>query len=391
MSEWTTLFVVAAGLYVIECCVWTKSTRTVLYRHAWRRVWRVARGADLPGNFRGGIALVDPIRWSGAVATAGEWPLAISPGGLTNVSPAVGSGSASRVRYVPFDEIRHVDTQPGEIRINGHTFARVSSSLLAHHLAKEVKSLCRQRPNKRAAAIRTTVAASLDENAVAAAWSVVQQQGARLAPLSAALFVWVFLASPLLVFTLGPLRVWPVVLVALLALTGAIAVSYFRAHRRLFPELSYDRWTNALSMAVLPLSAMRGADKLTRDALSLYSGLVVAPCLCGGTASLAYLRAESMDFECSGDSLEAAGDAAECIRWFRELLMAESEAALKRLHLDPFKAPLRDDDCESYCPRCHSQYLPGDARSCSVCPDVQLVRFEGLARDAGAGKSSVHA
>lgn len=93
--------------------------------------------------------------------------------------------------------------------------------------------------------------------------------------------MWVFLPSPVLVFTLGPLRVWPVLLVALLALTGAIAVSYFRAHRRLFPELSYDRWMNALSMAVLPLSAMRGADK------------------------------------------------------FRELPRAESEAVLKRLHLDP--------------------------------------------------------
>jgi hypothetical protein len=390
MSEWTTLFVVAAGLYLIECCVWTKSTRTVLYRHSWPRVWRVARGADLPGNFRGGIAVVDLFRWSGAVAIAGEWPLAISPDGLTNVAPTVGSDSASRLRYVPFEEIRHVDTQPGEIRINGHAFARVSSPLLAHHLAREIKSLCRQRPNKRAAAIRAGVAATLNQNAVAAAWAAVQQHGARLAPLSAVLFLWVFVASPVLVFTLGPLRVWPILLAALLALTGAIAVSYFRAHRRLFPELSYDRWTNAVSMAVLPMSAMRGADKLTRDALSLYSGLVIAPHLCGGTASLAYLRAESMDFECSGDSLEAAGDAAECIRWFRELLLAESEAALKRLHLDPFKAPLREDDCESYCPRCHSQYLSGNTRSCSVCADVQLVRFDCLP-EAEGGKSSVHA
>jgi hypothetical protein len=144
-------------------------------------------------------------------------------------------------------------------------------------------------------------------------------------------------------------------------------------------------------MAVLPLSAMRGADKLTRDALSLYSGLVIAPYLCGGTASLAYLRAESMDFARSGDSLEAADDAADCIRWFRELLMAESEKALKRLHLDPFKAPLREDACESYCPRCHSQYLSRDARSCSVCADVQLVRFDCRAPDVEGGKSSVHA
>jgi hypothetical protein len=387
MSEWTTLFVVAAGLYVIECCVWTKSTRTVLFRHSWRRVWRAARGADLPGNFRGGIALVDPFRWSGAVATAGEWPLSISPNGLTNVAPAVGS-SPSRSRYVRFDEIRHVDTQPGEIRINGHTFARVSSSLLAHHLAEEIKSLCRQRPNRRAAAIRATVAATLNETAAAAAWSAVQQHGARLAPLSAVLFLWVFVASPVLVFTLGPLRVWPILLTVLLALTGATAVSYFCGHRRLFPHLSYDRWMNAVSMAVLPLSAMRGADKLTRDALSVYSGLVVAPYLCGGAASLAYLRAESMDFDRGGDQPEAAGDAAECIQWFRELLITESESALKRLHLEPFQAPLREDGCESYCPRCHSQYLSADPQSCSVCPDVQLVRFHGLASSAEGDKSS---
>ena len=161
MSEWTTLFVVAAGLYVIECCVWTKSTRTVLFRHCWRRVWRVARGADLPGNFRGGIALIDPVCWSGSVAIAGEWPVSISPTGLANVAPAGWESGSSGSRYVSFDSIRHVDTQAGEIRINGQMFARVSSSFLAHHLTDEIKSLCRQRPRKRAAAIRAIVAATL--------------------------------------------------------------------------------------------------------------------------------------------------------------------------------------------------------------------------------------
>ena len=202
---------------------------------------------------------------------------------------------------VPFDDIRHVETQPGEIRINGRIFARVSSPLLAHHLTDEIKSLCRQRPGKRAAAIKAIVAATLSEAAVVEAWSSVQRHGARLAPLCAVLFSLVFVASPVLVFTLGPLRVWPILLAALLALTGATAVSYFRAHRKLFPHLSNDRWTNALAMAVLPLSAMRSADKLTKDALSVYSGLVIAPHLCGGTASLKYLRAELMDFERDGD------------------------------------------------------------------------------------------
>jgi hypothetical protein len=378
MSEWTTLFVVAAGLYVIECCVWTKSTRTVLYRHCWRRVWRVARGADLPGNFRGGIALVDPIGWSGAVAIAGEWPISISPAGLVNSAPAGTRSGTSGSRYVPFDEIRHVEAQPGEIRINGQLFARASSSLLAHHLTDEIKSLCLQRPNKRAAAIKRIVAATLSEAAVDEAWSSVQRQGARLAPLCAALFSLVFVASPVLVFTLGPLRVWPVLLAALLGLTGATAFCYFRAHRRLFPRLSNDRWTDTLAMAVLPLSAMRSADKLTKDALSLYSGLVVAPRLCGGPASLKYLRAELMDFERDEDQPDVTDDVTRCVQWFREVLAAASGAALKRLEIEAFAPPVREDDCESYCPRCHGQYLSTDARSCSGCPDVQLVRFDSL-------------
>lgn len=378
MSEWTTLFVAAAGLYVIECCVWAKNTRTVLYRHCWRRVWRAARGADLPGNFRGGLALVDLIGWSGSVAVAGEWPVSISPTGLANVAPAGGGSGSSRSQYVPFDDIRHVETQPGEIRINGRIFARVSSPLLAHHLTDEIKSLCRQRPGKRAAAIKAIVAATLSEAAVVEAWSSVQRHGARLAPLCAVLFSLVFVASPVLVFTLGPLRVWPILLAALLALTGATALSYFRAHRKLFPHLSNDRWTNALAMAVLPLSAMRSADKLTKDALSVYSGLVIAPHLCGGTASLKYLRAELMDFERDGDQPDTTGDVARCVQWFRELLAEESEAALRRLGIDAFAPPAREDDCESYCPRCHGQYLLADARCCSACPEVQLVRFDSL-------------
>lgn len=233
-------------------------------------------------------------------------------------------------------------------------------------------------PGKRAAAIRTLVAATLNESALDETWSSVQRQGRTLAPLSAALFALVFVVSPLLVFTLGPFRVWPILLAGLLALTGAAAVSYFRAHRHLFPDLSYDHWTNALSMAVLPLSAMRSADKLTKDALSLYSGLVVAPRVCG-SASRTYLRAELMDFERAGEESDLAGDAAQCVQWFREVLAVESDAALKRLAIDAFKPPVREDDCGSYCPRCHTQYLSTDARSCSACPEVQLVRFDSVA------------
>jgi len=374
MSEWTTLFVVAAALYLVECCVWAKSTGTVLYRFGWRRVWRVARGADLPGNFRGGLALADPFSWSGSVAIAGEWPISISPSGVTNVAPASGqTGTPSW--HVRFEDIRHVDTEAGELRINGQRFARVSSPVLAHHLTHELKSLCRQGPKKRATAIRTLVAATLNESALEETWSSVERQGRQVAALSAALFALVFLVAPLLVFTLGPLRVWPILLASLLTLTGVSAVSHFRTHRRLFPELSYERWTNTLSMVVLPLSAMRSADKLTKDALSLYSGLVVAPHLCG-SASWTYLRAELMDFQCAEDGLNLAGDAARCVQWFRELLALESNAALKRLAIDPFRPPLREDERGSYCPRCHGQYLSTDARSCSACPDVQLVRFD---------------
>ena len=374
MSEWTTLFVVAAALYVVECCVWAKSTGTVLYRSGWRRGWRVARGADLPGNFRGGLALADPFSWSGTVALAGEWPISISPSGVANVAPASGQ-NGSRSWHVRFEDIRRVDMQAGELRINGRRFARVSSPALAHHLTRELKSLCRQGPKKRPTAIRTLVAATLNESALEETWSSVERQGRRLAALSAALFALVFVVAPLLVFTLGPLRVWPILLAGLLTLTGVSAVSYFRTHRRLFPGLSYERWTNTLSMAVLPLSAMRSADKLTKDALSLFSGLVVAPHFCG-PASWAYLRAELMDFQCAGDQSDLAGDAAQCVQWFRELLALESDAALKRLAIDPFRPPVREDERGSYCPRCHAQYLSTDARSCSACADVQLVRFD---------------
>ena len=128
-------------------------------------------------------------------------------------------------------------------------------------------------------------------------------------------------------------------------------------------------------MILLPLSAVRSSDKLTRDALFLHSGLIVAP-LVAGDGALRYLRSELMDLKRQERIDGAHDDLDGCVRWFRAVLAAEARTALGDLYDRAFEPPAPEDEASAaYCPRCHTQYVTAAQRTCVDCPDVLLKTF----------------
>ena len=241
MADWLALFAAAAALYLLECCAWVKAATTVCYRTPWQsRVWRVARGSDLPGNHRGGIAFVSPLRVSGSVTVPGDWPISISPEGVANIAATTTYVATSASRHIAFDSIKTVSRHLNQLLINGNAFAEASSAALAEHLVQLLRRLREQPVRRRASTIRSAVNDVFDRKAAEKAWSAAQSRGRGLAPWGAVLGALIFGLSPLVIMTYGPVRTWKLLLALVLALAVAIAIIFFRHYRAMFSHLYYN-------------------------------------------------------------------------------------------------------------------------------------------------------
>lgn len=189
-----------------------------------------------------------------------------------------------------------------------------------------------------------------------------------------------FVVAPLVLFVIGPYPSWQFLLIGLGIITAVVAVMFYRIHLSLYPQCAYDRWTQAASMALLPVAAIRCLDKLSRDTLVQYNPLIVASVLSSPASSTPLIRRQVIDLGSDLGSIEVGNTQRpvyECAEWFRQILVSEIPAALQRAKVAVFEAPNRHDATMTfYCPRCHAQYGPAASDLCSQCPETRLAKFD---------------
>ena len=390
MYEWSSLVFVAGALYLFECMAWIQPGATVVFRRALNGAWCIARGKALPGNERGGIAFLDPLGFRGSLVVCQSWPFSVSADGVTNLAPA--SQTVNEPEFIRFDEIRTVEDQLGDIRINGERFVRLKSSAIAEHFAHQIRRVLAKSEHERVSEITDIVQASFDNASARLAWMQYQSLARRLSILCASVFVYTFGLLPAVFFLVGLSRSWLWMLVGLLVLTVTTASVFLRLHSQLFPRQRFDRWAQALSMILLPPASARSADKLSRDVLGCYGAAVVGPLVCGRDTSLPTLRDDWFDLAAlvrRVDDPSLAQPAEQCAAFFRGIVMAQMARALKEGQLDVHVPPLPEsDDMDSYCPRCHGQFGPGPQVNCPDCPETLLVSFSSTGdRARRAGRS----
>jgi hypothetical protein len=380
MSEWAALGLVAAALYVVECLAWIESAAVVCARTLLRRRWSCAQGATLPGNDRGGVQFVDPTSIQGSLVVCHRWPFSLSPEGVTDLAGDGASASAFEPQFVAFDDLKTVASEFGEIHLNGTRFARVSSSVLAAHLAEHIRRVWHLAPSERESEIKAAIRATLDDKGARATWKAFEEKTWRLSLLCNGLLVLTFLVAPLVFYFRGPYPAWKYVLASVGLVTVVTAVTYFRTHAALYPRCAYERWVDALAMVLLPVAAIRCSDKLSRNVLCHFSWAVVTPMLCDIEDATRVSRLQFVDLSRpmeDGGPAAAMKSAVDCALWFRGLLISETGAALKRLKVAVSKAPARDDETMIFfCPRCHAQFGRGANDSCPVCAGIHLVEFD---------------
>lgn len=382
MSDLQLLFLVLAVLYGWECACWVRRG-TVAFATWLGRNWRAAHPGTLLGNQRGGFIFAHPLPPLGAFLTANQFPLSLSPeAALAYIAPNVNPGwrPAQTGHFLPFDAIREVRVRGKKVIVNGDVWLTLPSTSSARHVAEELWRLAKLAQQQRAEAISRLMRAHLDEKAVAQRWQDFQKQSRNLRLLENSLFVYLFVFAPVLIWNLGFRLSWLGLLVGLIALTITTAVLFCRAHRALYPPAEDERFTHTLTIALVPTSALRAHDALSRPLLEMFHPLAVAKVLLPQARFREFARRVLLDLRhpalplCPSD--EPATRATELHA--RTALRQAVEQLLKRSGIEPDElcrppAPA-DESCRAYCPRCGAQFTTATG-NCVDCGGVELADF----------------
>lgn len=156
-----------------------------------------------------------------------------------------------------------------------------------------------------------------------------------------------------------------------------ISVSYFHAHKVLYPSLSNDRLVNFVKMILCVPAAIRAAALLTLHAMSRFHPVLLANIILG-SHNEALTRAVIKDMHYPIRHALTDPIVLSIVSWHatceidacKNFLEAEDSAAFR----DFLVLPDRDGVSSAYCPRCSCQF-ENRLDECPDCPGVKLLLF----------------
>jgi hypothetical protein len=382
MSDLQLLFLVLAALYAWECACWLRRG-SVAFTTWLNRHWQVKHPGTLLGNQHGGFVFAAPLPPLGTLLTANQFPLSLSRDtALAFVSANVNPGwrPAQSGRSLPLDAIREVRAEGKKLLVNGEVWLVAPSTTYARFLARELSHIVQLKPAEREKAVRDLAAAGLDPKAVEKRWQNFRAQSRQLRWLGNALFAYVFVLAPAVLWFVGLRLSWLGLLIGLFALAVATATLFRRAHRTLYPDAEDERFTHTLTIALSPANAMRAHDALSRLLLEEFHPLAVANVLLPPDAFSKLARRMLLDLrhpalpDCPSE--DTAARRAES--YWRSALLEAAEAVLKRSGIQPDELcrPPKpaDESCRAFCPRCRAQFT-STTGCCADCGGLELVAF----------------
>lgn len=379
MTEGQTLFLILGLLYLSDCVVWI-GRRTVLFLSPWCRNWRVKHANHLAGNENGSLMVLNPLPPLGA-AFAGRWlPVSISPIGVCDFTLQTVNGttrppqSGNRLLYEQIEEVR---SDGKHLLVNGTRFAKCESPEQAESLAGLIKTVRREPLENREKIIRENTHASFSKAGVVARLEEVNAIVPDVRWSGMMFFAFLYVLVPILVSAYGLIRfVIPVALLMLVA-ASITAFQYFRAHRKLYLVRKGERVSNTVKMVLCPPVAIRAADLLSLESLSVFSPAILAAVLLEPVAA-DFLRPVIRDLQNPLRHEQTDPDTLSIASWYAALQRDAITNLLKSEALPPFDNFLLPPECDgsstTYCPRCACQFtvLSGE---CPDCPGVILQSF----------------
>ncbi len=383
MSELELLFLVLVCLYAWECACWLPRGSVALLTWFGRR-WQAGHPGTLLGNQHGGFIFAPPLPPLGNLVTANQFPLSLSPeAALAYLSTSVNPGwrPPQSGRLLRFEQIKSIQADGKTVRVNGEPWLKAASRGFANHVVRHLNHLQSAAAAERGKWIENIFRESLDTRAIERRWQEFRKLARPLRWLTNALFVYLFLLVPALIWHFGLRLTWVGLLLGLLALTASTAIFFRRAHQALYPEADDERFTHFLMVLLAPATAMRAHDILSRRLLETFHPLGVVRVFCPAPAFRQFAARMLVELRFPALPVVPAGEpgvqAVE--RFSRAALQKAVEALLVKNDLQPDElvrppAPA-DDSCRAYCPRCGAQFTTGEG-TCPDCGGLPLVAFK---------------
>jgi hypothetical protein len=384
MSDVQLLFVVLAALYAWECAGWLRRG-SVAFVTWFGRDWRAVHPGTLAGNTNGGFILAAPLPPLGTLHIANQFPLSLSPDGVlafvsTNVNPGWRAAqNGGFVRWAYLDTMR---VRGKKLFANGGLFLVAATPGVARHLNAELQRLAKLSPAQREIAIAGMRRGTFDRRAIQSRLKDYQARSPAVRRLGNALFLYLLVIVPGLIWYFGLGRTWLGLLVGLLSLTVSTAIFFGRAHRALYPAAGDARFAHTLTIALAPSSALRAHDALSRPLLENFHPLAVAKQLLSDHEFRPFARRVLLDLRHPamplGMSEQPEVVATEAHS--RHALLAAAEEFLMQHGLAPDelgRAPApADASCRSFCPRCDAQFTTLTGQ-CVDCGGLAVVELQG--------------
>ena len=377
MTEGVTIYVLLWLLYLSECFIWV-GKRSVAFVTRWKKQWHLGTPSSFIATYKGGAVLLNPLCPGTRVAVGSLSPVSISPDGVCafNAQSLFDAGRAAQTpHYFSFEEIKNCAGQDRSVLINGAPFVECANIAEAQQIADLINQALRGPGSRRQQIVEKFLAQRFEQREALNAFSTMSKGLRSLEILCSAFFPLLFIVAPLMAFRYGLEAVIIPAAMVMVAFAVAIASVVWRHHKAHGPSRSIERWSSMLKIVFCPPGAIRAVGDLTANFPITCDPLVLSALLPHEDRqrfALAYLR--DLHFPIK-DGLE--GPAKQVVDWYRAELLKQSTEYIKTqkdLRLDaPLAPPVFETGCQSYCPRCWSQFTT-TAGDCSVCDGVSLLR-----------------
>jgi len=380
MSEVILLFAVLALLYLWECACWLPPGSLACVSWLGKK-WRIIRPGQFFGNQQGGFVLAPPLPPLGTILIGNQPLFALSPQGISIV------GKKSNSVFL-FAEIKTVEAKGHKVFINGSPALKFPTQTFAIFVTRQLLDLKNEKPDRRAAAIEKFFQSLFDTKTIEARWNDFKPETRTIQLLASGLFLYLFVITPLMIVRFGLAMTWLSLVIGLVAFTSSLAMMCYRAHKHFFPAADDDRFTHTVTVLLAPATAIRARDALSRRLLETYHPLAIAGAFCSAENFRAFAEKTLRDLRYSVAPAYSEKERArqEAETFSRQALLRVVENFLRRNKTNPddlCAAPKREETCQSFCPRCLTQFTTIDGQ-CADCGGVPLVTF----KEAAGGKTA---
>jgi hypothetical protein len=382
MSDRESLLLALVLLYLVECLFWVKKGAWV-FRTWLGRFWNYRADSEFARNDHGGVHWAWPLPPLGDVFVCRGMPISFGPLGVLvfKAERLNESGRAVQsARFVPWAEVRSVELRGKKVFIGGELFWAGDLVQTSMRLILWLREMAALPSEKREARLRAAVEAQYDVDAFKRRRAELQLETGWLDSLCPAFAIYLLVVMPMVVAFMGWLPALFVLLPVMYGLSGVIGWRFAKAHRRLFPDASEERFKQTLVYVLAPASTARARDPLTRAALEAFHPVCGAAVLLTPGAFREVSKGLWRDLQYP--QLPECGskdpDAVETERWYRTACQGVFRGVLDRAQLNPeeWVRPPKPSEAVNvqYCPRCHSQFTQ-TATSCAECGGRALLHL----------------